>query len=188
MDLRCRALLALAGSRRAGERGGEVARGRHHKKGELARNGSRSPTGSDARLHGEHRPREGKGAYTFVSFSLFLSLAGTVTAKVRETSPHAWHQQQNPTVNDPTSPFWTAPKSLIRDKLEVVSLVGGPQLLRAGQLLSNKGTTVPNRSHCDSPSRSGRSLSRHSVPGVPRAGLREGSLHKQPGYCVRGCS
>lgn len=48
------------------------------------------------------------------------------------------------------SPFCTAPKSLIRETLEVVSLAGGPKLLRAGALLSDKGTMVPDRSYCDS--------------------------------------
>ena len=94
--------------------------------------------------------REGR---LYTCLFVFLSLAVTAMAKVRETFPKARNQQHNPTVRDSSSPFWTAPKSLIRNKLEVVSLVGGSKLLRAVELLSNKGTTVPNRRHCDGSSR-----------------------------------
>lgn len=50
------------------------------------------------------------------------------------------------------SPFCTAPKSLVRETLEVAGLVGGSPRHRAVELLSNRGTVVPNRGDSDSSS------------------------------------
>lgn len=60
-----------------------------------------------------------------------------------------WNQQESPAGATRASPVWTAPRSLLREEL-----AGASKLLTAVALLSNQGTRVPNRSHCDSSSKS----------------------------------
>lgn len=85
-------------------------------------------------------------------FFLFLSLAVRAMAQVEKVF-QMLGTSESP-AKSPASPFWTAPKILNREKLEAVSPVEGSKLLTAVELLSNKGTRVPNRSHCDSSSNS----------------------------------
>ena len=108
---------------------------------------------------------------------LLLSRAATVT-----TNPMLGTSNRTQQAMLAASPFCTAPKSLIRETLEVAGLVGGSLLHRAVDLLSSRGTVVPNRSHSDSSSES-TLFPNTQCPRFPGLGLRRSIFPS----CARGC-